>query len=168
MTRRFPTRRTPSPVAGQKPIISRAELPIVQRGDNAGGALRILLLVLLVFAAVFYGPKLLKFDQLHFGSNTDFRIESVNVAQQSTGKVSIWLVTGLLVNPATEERAASDLEVRLVRADGSLVARSVVPMNSQMLPANGGVRFQARLTGSGSDPVTADIRPIRPAADPTP
>lgn len=146
---------------GTKPIISRTELPIVQRGGDSGVSLRLLFIVLAVIALVFYLPKLATLDSLNFGE--DYKVESVGLTPQPQGKLTSWLISGMLINQTGDDKPAPDLEVRLVRTDGSLVARSVLPMNSQTIPAGSGLRFQTRMNSSPGEALVADIRPIKPA-----
>jgi hypothetical protein len=146
---------------GTKPIISRAELPIVQRGGDSGVSLRLLFTVLAVIALVFYLPKLVSLNSLNFGEQ--YKVESVALTPQPQGKLTSWLISGMLINQTGSDKPAPDLDVRLVRTDGSLVTRSVVPMNSQTIPAGAGLRFQTRMNSGPGESLVADIRPIKPA-----
>lgn len=142
-------------------IIDRPELPIVQRGDGGGEAVKILLIVLVVLAGIFIGPKLLKLGGDDFAHT--YRIESSELKATPVGQLTSWLVSGTIINQSSADAPAPDLEIRLLRADKTLVARSALSMNAQTIPANSGLPFQTRIATSGQETLTVDIRPIKPA-----
>ncbi len=143
-------------------IINRPELPIVQRGGGGGEAVRILLIVLVVLAGIFIGPKLLKLGGDDFAQT--YRIESSELKATPVGQLTSWLVSGTIINQSSTDAPAPDLEIRLLRSDKTLAARSALSMNAQIIPAHSGLPFQTRIATSGNETLTVDIRPIKPAS----
>lgn len=143
-----------------KAIINRAELPIVQRGNDAGAAFRILVIVLAVLVFVFIGPKLLTLGDDDFSGS--YRIESGELRATPVGQLTSWLVTGTIINQSGTDLPAPDLEIRLLRSDKTLVARSALKMNAQIIPANSGLPFQTRIATAGHEMLEVLIIPIKP------
>ena len=156
-----------------KPIIDRPTLPIVVRHPRERRPLLLLVALAFLVWLGFTGkdvnfslpkvalPDVAMPDMTFRSTPNPFVIEAVAL-RPSTNKNGInWMVSGYLRNKSDKTTKASDLRIRLLRADGSEAASTLLRMQSQLVPMQSALTFVTSLQTSRQETtLSAEVTPL--------
>ncbi len=146
-------------------VISRPELPVIERHPRTTRRAMVLLLGVALLGGAFWaarqsGPH----DEQAFAVR-HFTISEVDVQPRSRADQTVWTVSGKLINRSKRTSSAPDLKIELVRQDDSVAVQSVIDLRQQIVPGQAAIPFSSQLTTAAGEALSARVTAVKAGSD---
>jgi hypothetical protein len=147
-------------------VIDRPELAIIERNPKGTRRSIVLIIGLFLLGWMFINALSSGSFNTNWFASRNFTIEGIELRPQTVSGKIFWTVTGKLVNSTKTTESAPDIEVKLVRPDGSVAAQDVIAMREQIVPGQSAIAFRGRIQTEAGEAVTAEVDLVKPGAAP--
>lgn len=154
--------RQPRTPIRTQPVINRPELAIIERNPRESRKRLVWLLGVVLLGWAFFNALGSGSFNANWFAGRNFATEDVELRPQTVSGKTFWTVSGKLVNTSKKTESAPDLQVKLVRPDGSVAAEDVIAMQAQIVPGQSALAFRGRIMTGPGEALNAEIEFLKP------
>jgi hypothetical protein len=143
-------------------VINRPELDIIERHPKGTRKSIVLILALFAFGWALSNALGSGSFNANWFAGRNFAVEDVQLRPQTVSGKTFWTVSGKLINQTKSTESAPDLQVKLVRPDGSVAAEDVIALRAQIVPGQSAIAFRGRIMTGPGEAVNAEIDFLKP------